>query len=109
LFGIALLFAGLCLAFQAPVKISWDPNAETDLAGYKIYLNDNLIADVPADQTSWTGQIAMSDDMNVIVMTAYDDAGQESGESDSALWGEGLDPNPKPGCPHNITIMRATE
>ena len=59
------------------VIISWLPNAEPDLAGYKIYCNLDMI-DV-GNVTSH--EMILSTGVYIFKMTAYDQDGNESGYS----------------------------
>jgi hypothetical protein len=39
LFGVLVIFTivGAQAGWAAPVNLAWDPNTDTDLAGYKLY------------------------------------------------------------------------
>jgi hypothetical protein len=87
----------LCLCFLVPpvlpaaqVSLAWDPNAETDLAGYKIYIGY-------APRTySWSidagkqtqGTVTGLEDGNTyyLALTAYNTGGSESGFSNEVIY-----------------------
>jgi hypothetical protein len=83
--AFVLLFVGLARAATTTVTLVWDPNVETDLAGYKLY-------QAPATTGPWTLRqtllkvvtttVAGLPDGNVCwSLTAYDVSQNESGRS----------------------------
>lgn len=86
-------------AMAAEVKLTWTPNTEPDLAGYRIYQSDtsgkydkaaNKAADVasgPNEQKTASVLIPIEDGRTVyFVATAYDGAGNESGYSNEVSY-----------------------
>jgi hypothetical protein len=86
---IAVLFFATSAAFCATVKVSWDPNSEPDLAGYKIYHgtasgsygNPVDVGNVTEHLMQVTPQYGTT---YYFALTAYDTSGNESGYSDEA-------------------------
>jgi opacity protein-like surface antigen len=84
---LIMLLASFVMA--ADVKVSWNANIETDLAGYHLYQSQTsgayvkgvFIADIPKPATfySITGLV---DGTYYWVLTAYDESGNESVFSD---------------------------
>jgi hypothetical protein len=87
------------LAFAAEVKLTWNPNTETDLAGYRIYQSNtsqtynratNKVADIPAlpNQTKVATLNVTPEDGRPVyfVATVYDTSGNESGNSNEVVW-----------------------
>ena len=72
-------------AYSAEVELTWDPNQESDLAGYRIYYgtasgSHSVMLDV-GNTTSYT--IDLQSGMTYyFVATAYDTSGNESGYSE---------------------------
>ncbi len=69
------------------VKLTWSQNSESDLAGYKVYRSDTAYqygttpyATVTVPDTTYTDTVPM-DGNNHYVVTAYDNAANESGFS----------------------------
>jgi hypothetical protein len=71
--------------------LTWDPNTDTDLAGYKVYRRTAsgtygaALATVPAtlqsNITTYAATGLQSQTTYLFVVTAYDSAGNESGSS----------------------------
>jgi len=91
---IIVLLAALCLLVATPVlakdvMFSWDPNTESDLAGYRLHQSDTSgsytyapgteVADIPAGTEICT--IDVADGTWYWVLIAYDNDGNESGPS----------------------------
>lgn len=86
-------------AMAANVTLTWTPNTEPDLAGYRIYQSDvagqydkaaNRVADIssgPNEQKTADVVIPIEDGRTVyFVATAYDNAGNESGYSNEVSY-----------------------
>lgn len=87
IFFIALLVFFMATAEAATVKISWNANAEADLAGYKIYYGTATGAyGTPIDVgnvTSYTVTVNPTVTTKYFVaVSAYDTSGNESVKSD---------------------------
>jgi fibronectin type 3 domain-containing protein len=67
----------------ASAQFEWDPNPETDLAGYKIYQGTASgqygapIATLPASSTSYEADGLQKGSTYFFVVTAYDTSGNE--------------------------------
>lgn len=84
--ALVLLIAGPALA--ADVKLQWDPNTESDLAGYRLYQNQDSVAlpftrvqDIPKGTTTATVTGLDSAHSYSFAVTAYNTAGMESAYS----------------------------
>ncbi|MEJ2642327.1 MAG: fibronectin type III domain-containing protein [Desulfosarcinaceae bacterium] len=90
------------LLFMIPVKtlageitLAWDPNNETDLAGYRLYMREGaqvsgfgLLVDIPltdieSEAPSFTVFDLEADTRYYFAITAYNANGDESGRSNS--------------------------
>jgi hypothetical protein len=80
LFAIAIVFVA-AQAFGA--SLVWDPNTETDLAGYRVYYStDNFAtANFLAETTDTCYPLDKSQDGYYFALTAFDFAGNESARS----------------------------
>jgi hypothetical protein len=88
---VCLMFASIC--FSAPGirqwKLTWDPNTEEDLAGYRLYYGKEAgIYGEPIDvgnvsQYLITGNIPAN---SYLALTAYDLSGNESGYSEELFF-----------------------
>jgi len=91
---IILVLAALCIliatsALAKDVMLTWDPNSESDLAGYRLYQSGtsgsytygsgNEVAEIPAGTETCT--IDVADGTWYWVLIAYDNDGNESGPS----------------------------
>ena len=73
------------VASAATINFSWDANTESDLAGYRMYQSnesgvydmDNPVAEIAETETTYT-LFNVTDGTYYWVLTAYDDAGNES-------------------------------
>lgn len=76
---------GLSAVATSPttVNLTWQPNTEQDLAGYKIYRNNIEIATV-GKITSWTDNTASPGTTYTYELVAYNTSGQDSGRSNPA-------------------------
>ena len=67
----------------ASAQFEWDPNTETDLAGYKVYKGTSSgqygapIATLPASSTSYEADGLQEGSTYFFVVTAYDTSGNE--------------------------------
>lgn len=95
----------------ANVTFTWNPNTESDLAGYKVYWGDATRAyaahvDVPAaagEVKTATIDVQPEDGRTVyFAATAYDSAGNESGYSNEATWQ--VPDHTAPGTPQNFQL-----
>jgi fibronectin type 3 domain-containing protein len=72
----------------ASAQFQWDPNTETDLAGYKIYKATSSgqygapIATLPASSTSYEADGLQKGSTYFFVVTAFDNSGNEGPLSD---------------------------
>lgn len=76
--------------YLSQVTLTWDPNTEADLAGYKIYYgtsSGNYSANVDAgNQTYHTLSNLVSGQQYYISITAYDTSGNESTNSSEVIY-----------------------
>ena len=89
---VAVLLQGVAIQAQEgynPVGLRWDPNSESDLAGYKIYektasgaYEELAICVAPTTEVMFGPATPHPDGGYCWVATAYDVAGNESGYSD---------------------------
>jgi hypothetical protein len=91
LFFLMLLFLTSNALSAVQVTLTWDPNSEPDLAGYKIYYGTADRAyqwniDV-GNVTSYTVTGLQSNILYYFAATAYNTQGLESGFSNQVLWG----------------------
>mgnify|MGYP000008795147 CR=1 FL=1 len=106
---LALLFVTfLAGAGQAAtVTLAWDPNTESDLAGYKLYYGNSPRTQAPYTQTvvindkaATTWQITLEPGGYYFALTAYDASGNESGYSaEVSAEVSPINPPGKPGRP----------
>ena len=123
--GIVLLFwvvvgwAIYACAAEKPATLTWDPNTETDLAGYRIYqstVSGQYGAPVATvgtvTQYTFTLPELVTEQRYYFTLTAYDLAQNESAKSNevsrliTAL--PPLPPIPKPGTPVLLVSARTT-
>ena len=89
LFTILAILAIAGIAQAATVQVTWNPNTEPDLAGYKIYYGtaSGVYGD-PIDVGNVTGHVMeITPEYGAtyyFALTAYDTSGNESGYSDEA-------------------------
>jgi hypothetical protein len=74
-----ILFIATKNAYSAQVKLAWNPNTESDLAGYKIYRDNTQIATTSNTFYQDTGLSPLT--TYVYTVSAYDAAGNESSQS----------------------------
>ena len=85
LIGIWLLLGFPVAAIAGTVSITWDPNTEPDLAGYKVHIGTSSgtytqTVDV-GHFTGYTDSSLSTGNIYVFAVTAYDIFGNESGYS----------------------------
>jgi fibronectin type 3 domain-containing protein len=101
--GVVLL-TSLVASADTTVKLQWNANTESDLAGYRLYQSNTsgvyttYRADIPAPTHEVTVTIP-TDGTYFWVVTAYDTSGNESGRSNEAtLVIDTTPPGPPTGC-----------
>ena len=77
------------IAFAATVQVTWNPNTEPDLAGYRLYVGEaSGQYGEPVDVGNVTGHVMEITPQHgatyYFALTAYDTSGNESGYSDEA-------------------------
>ena len=100
----AMVFAAPGDTISKSVRVSWDANTESDLAGYKIYHAGELLADVP-DPLATSFEIIvenLTEGENIFNLTAYDTSGNESFFSNDAIL---VYDSTTPAVPSNVTIQ----
>ena len=84
-FVSSILFVSVC--FGLPVTFEWDPNIETDLAGYRLYWG---IGSGEYTQSIDVGNVTTYtlnlNESSYIVATAYDTDNNESEYSNEVYW-----------------------
>lgn len=116
LFVLAIVMASTS-AWGASVTLTWTPNTEPDLSGYRIYQSNisgqydksaNKIADVPAgpnEQKTASVVLPVEDGRTVFfVATAYDGAGNESGFSNEVSYK--VPDHTAPAPPTMLSVMQ---
>ena len=82
---VLILFITITNVYSAQVRLAWNQNTESDLAGYKLYSGpssgnyDNVY--VVGNQTSYTIQDLVEGQTYYFAVTAYDKSNNESGYS----------------------------
>jgi len=110
IFILALtLFVSTTSVYSAQVTLAWNPNTEPDFAGYKLYTgltsgNYDNTTDV-GNQTGYTLQNLVADQMYYIVVTAYDTSNNESGYSAEVVY---TVPAPDLTAPSTPASLQAT-
>ena len=95
------------IAFAATVQVTWNPNTEPDLSGYKLYHGTaSGQYGEPVDVGNVTGHVMEITPQHgatyYFALTAYDTSGNESGYSDEATCFV-----PDSGAPEKPTGLRA--
>jgi len=87
---IGFLLASCVVAFSQSVRLQWDPNPETDLAGYRVHRG---VAPGTRIESRDVGNITTYDFTNVVravtnyfTVTAYNTAGLESDPSNELFY-----------------------
>lgn len=91
---------GISVSNAAQIKLSWDPNSEADLAGYRIFKRETdknntynyTTPDWEGNQTNCTIQIN-NDTTSCFVCRAYNTSGNESTDSNEVCWSVDYDGN----------------
>ena len=101
----------LCMAAPAwadtTVTLAWDANAESDLAGYRLYHGNSAGGPYTAVQTLaavTTTSVIVGDGRHYWVLTAFDAAGNESGYSNEVTF---LADSAPPAAPSALRIQSA--
>ena len=89
LFTILAILAIAGIAQAATVQVTWNPNTEEDLAGYRLYVGEaSGQYGEPVDVGNVTGHVMEITPQHgatyYFALTAYDTSGNESGYSDEA-------------------------
>ena len=89
LFTILAILAIAGIAQAATINVSWNPNTEEDLAGYRLYVGEaSGQYGEPVDVGNVTGHVMeITPEYGAtyyFALTAYDTSGNESGYSDEA-------------------------
>lgn len=89
LFTILAILAIAGIAQAATVQVTWNPNTEEDLAGYRLYVGEaSGQYGEPVDVGNVTGHVMeITPEYGAtyyFALTAYDTSGNESGYSDEA-------------------------
>lgn len=91
LFAALLMLAMATVCYGDTVALTWDPNTETDLAGYHIYRSDTAVlpfkkvGTVPKNVTNYRFDNASTGRTRYYAITAYNTAGQESSYSNIVM------------------------
>ena len=100
--------------FAASVQLQWDPNTETDLAGYKVYYaadTFSLTSSVPVDVLNQTAPTISGLDPGTsysFAVTAYNIAGEESSFSNIVTIVEQSPPTVALNFPANNSAVSGT-
>lgn len=87
--AIGIMVVSGCL-FAAQIQVTWNPNTEPDLAGYRLYVGEvSGQYGEPIDLGNVTGHVMEITPQYgatyYFALTAYDTSGNESGYSDEAI------------------------
>ena len=92
------------------VTLTWSPNSEADLAGYRIYQDSEQVIEIPclADDAScceWTSRELVEGEHSWHA-TAFDNSGNESGPSNTVSYNVDLTPPDAPqiGITINVNV-----
>lgn len=113
LMGIFLAGLMVTAAWAGLVRVSWDANTESDLAGYKLYMRHESNPSYDWDAPAWVtdNPLATSyEGLNLpdnggryyFVLTAYDTSGNESGPSNEVSY---LTPDTIPPAPPHCNAV----
>lgn len=85
---LALIFMIPSLVFGLSIRVTWNPNTESDLAGYKVYYGTQSgVYGNPVDVgnvTTWNLDNVAEKTTYYFALTAYDTSGNESLKSEEA-------------------------
>ncbi len=85
-----ILFLCISNVYSAQATLSWNPNSESDLAGYKVYYGNSsgsYSSSIDAgNQTSYTISNLVEGEIYFFAATAYDFSGNESGYSNEVSY-----------------------
>jgi hypothetical protein len=85
-----ILFLSTTYVYSAQVTLAWNPNSESDLAGYKIHYGNssgNYSSNVDVGNlTSYTISDLVDGNVYYFTATAYDFSGNESAYSEEAIY-----------------------
>lgn len=83
------------------------PNTEPDLAGYRLYHEKKFLVEIPGlTVTGFEFLVAnLLEGNNVFNLTAYDEAGNESGFSADAIF---FYDSVSPAVPNKVTVLKQT-
>ena len=93
LLSLLIIFGVLTQAWAgADVTLQWDPNTESDLAGYRLYESqtsgsydfNNVLEEIPAGTETVTIRVEI-DGVYYYVLTAFDTHGLESNPSNEVI------------------------
>lgn len=98
LLAMAFIVALTTSVFAADVKVSWDANKETDLAGYRVRLNGGTWVDVKNTLTYTFVGVPILDGVNTAEVVAYDAAGHTGPAGVGTL-------DPNPAAPINVRFI----
>ena len=94
-----LCFAGLSYGYEQKLEFTWEYQAPVDLAGFKIYQDSTMIADIPdPDARTLLGTFEVTGAKQDYMITAYDQGGQESPKSGPYAV------DPPPGAVSSFTV-----
>jgi len=92
LLTVGMLCSMVHLAEADTVTLGWNPNTETDLAGYRLHYGNNPRAQATYTQTvpinnrnATTWELTLPDGVYYFALTAVDLAGNESGFSNEVM------------------------
>ena len=96
-----ILFLCMSNVYSAQATLSWNPNSESDLAGYKVYYGNSsgfYSSSIDAgSQTSYTISNLVEGEIYFFAATAYDFSGNESGYSNEVSYA--VPSGDPPTCP----------
>lgn len=110
LYAAAVFFGSAALSQAVDLKLTWNSNTESDLAGYKVYQGTQaggpytkLGEVLPSPTPSYTWSVPPNTEATYyFVVTAFDNAGNESGYSNEAST---YVDNKAPGAPGGLQVI----
>ncbi len=104
-----ILFLCISNVYSAQATLSWNPNSESDLAGYKVYYGNSSrsysINVNVGNQTSYTVSNLVEGEIYYFAATAYDFSGNESGYSNEVSYDVPITSLPEDTTPPAITSV----